>query len=307
MIISEFLKEGTNKKCRPRIFQIRCDNCSKEYNIDYTNQKRGFIKYHKDLCQSCKQLEQYKSGERSKEQCYKGGEESRKKMAGKKISELYSSEKCSEIQHKCSFPQEKNPMYGKNYQSYGLIKYGKDRLGKSNEEFFGKEKSNQIKLKLSLATSGKNNPMYGKPTPMGSGNGWSGWYKEWYFRSLLELSYMINVIERFHLEWKSAETSDLKIKYKGFNGIEKTYVADFIINEKYLVEIKPKKLHNSKIVQIKKNAAEDFCKERNFIYKLTYPPKLLSFEEIEILLSSNKLRFIDRYQEKYNSLKMNNL
>ena len=34
--------------------------------------------------------------------------------------------------------------------------------------------------------------MYGRFSPRGSGNGWSGWYKEWYFRSLLELSYMIN-------------------------------------------------------------------------------------------------------------------
>jgi len=48
--------------------------------------------------------------------------------------------------------------------------------------------------------------MYGKPAPIGSGNGWSGWYKGWYFRSLLELSFMINVIERFKMSWQNAET-----------------------------------------------------------------------------------------------------
>jgi hypothetical protein len=38
--------------------------------------------------------------------------------------------------------------------------------------------------------------MYGKPSPNGSGNGW-------YFISLHELSYMVNVIERFKLKWNS--------------------------------------------------------------------------------------------------------
>ncbi len=45
---------------------------------------------------------------------------------------------------------------------------------------------------------GEGNNMYGRPSPQGSGNGWSGWYKERYFRSLRELMFLIYA-ERFGL------------------------------------------------------------------------------------------------------------
>lgn len=38
-----------------------------------------------------------------------------------------------------------NPMYGKNYQAYGLIKRMQQIKGKTFEEFYGKEKANLIK------------------------------------------------------------------------------------------------------------------------------------------------------------------
>ena len=82
--------------------------------------------------------------------------------------------------------------------------------------------------------------MYGKPAPIGSGNGWSGWYKGWYFRSLLELSFMINVIERFNMPWISAENQTYKISYVDTNLKQRNYYADFIIDNKYIVECKPK-------------------------------------------------------------------
>ena len=47
---------------------------------------------------------------------------------------------------------------------------------------------------MSASMSGEQNPMFGKQTPTGAGNGWSGWYKDWYFRSLGELSYVVNVL-----------------------------------------------------------------------------------------------------------------
>jgi hypothetical protein len=62
-----------------------------------------------------------------------------------------------------------------------------------------------MKKKMSDSISGEKNFWFGKPSPVGSGNGWSGWYKGWYFRSLLELSFMIKVIERFKFSWKSAD------------------------------------------------------------------------------------------------------
>ena len=47
-------------------------------------------------------------------------------------------------------------------------------------------------LLLSKASSGENNPMFGRPSPNKSGAGIGGWYKEKiYFRSILELSFII--------------------------------------------------------------------------------------------------------------------
>lgn len=305
MIISEFLKEGSNKKCRPRIFQIICDECGKEYVIDYSNQKKGVEKYNKDLCQSCKQKEQYKSGKRSRDQCHKGGEKSKQKLKGKSFKELFSNEKYLKIKDKISKSGNSNPMYGNSYHTFGLKNYSASIKGQNFDEIYGVQKSKEIKEKISKP--GELNPMYGKPSPKGSGNGWSGWYKGWYFRSLHELSYMINVIERFSFSWKNAETADLTIPYFDFEGEKKTYVADFLIGEKYLVEIKPKKLHGSQLVKKKKQAAIKFCSNKNLTYKLTYPPKLLTYDEIKLLVDNGVIELLDRYKEKYKQLKMNML
>lgn len=53
----------------------------------------------------------------------------------------------------------------------------KSNKGKTFEEIYGKEKAVELKEKLSERFSGEGNPMFGKPSPEGSGNGWSGWYK----------------------------------------------------------------------------------------------------------------------------------
>jgi len=165
----------------------------------------------------------------------------------------------------------------------------------------GLKLSEETKLKISKATSGKNNPMYGKPSPQGSGNGWSGWYKGWFFRSLMELSFMINVIERFNFKWESAENKKYKIEYKDWNNNERTYYADFILNEKYMIEIKPMKLHNSKSIILKKNAAIDFCKKNNLKYKLIDPIKILSKKDLINMIEIKDLKFLEKYKEKFNN------
>ena len=110
---------------------------------------------------------------------------------------------------------------------------------------------------------------------------------------------MINVIERFNFLWESAETKKYKIKYFDYKGTERTYHPDFCIEGKYLVEIKPKKLWWSDNVVRKKNAAIQFCHQNNLKYKLTYPVKTLSFNDIKILVNLNKIIFTDRYNKKF--------
>jgi hypothetical protein len=170
---------------------------------------------------------------------------------------------------------------------------------------FGKEvadeKLKSVKAKLSILNSGSGNPMFGKPSPKGSGNGWSGWYKGWYFRSLRELTYMIKIIERFNLKWVSGESKKYKISYQDFKGSDRNYFPDFIINGKYIVECKPKKLWTSDNVIRKKNAAIEYCLTNDLTYKMVDIGKI-SDEEIKTLKENGFIIFLPRYEKKYKEM-----
>ena len=185
----------------------------------------------------------------------------------------------------------KNPMYGRSVYSVWLEKYGKEEADKRNEE---------MKRKKSEKSSGKNNPMYGKPAPKGSGNGISGWYKGWYFRSLRELSYMVNVIEKEGHEWRSLDnTPDFRIKYLDKNGHERSYCPDFLIDNKIIVEIKPKKLQGLDSVVRKQNAAIMYCKSRNLVHIIT-DVEILDFSIIEKMVNDGVVQLTDKSLKKFN-------
>jgi len=230
MILSEIqLTNGYNNKNKPKVTQqiiIKCDNCQKEYKSSLSNQITGFKKYNKDLCRGCRQKLQIKQGIRGK-QYVNAGIAAIKKMKGKTFEELYGIEKAKKIkkQYSLNSTGKNNSNYGAKFSHGFGEKYWLDKYkGKTWEEFYGKEKSNKLKQNMSIRTSGENNPMYGKPSPQGSGNGWSGWYKGWYFRSLKELSYMINIIERFHLKWENGEQKKYRIEYKDWKGLKELII-----------------------------------------------------------------------------------
>lgn len=170
--------------------------------------------------------------------------------------------------------------------------------GKRLEDIVGVDRAAEIKRKKSERYMGSGNPMYGRPAPVGSGNGWSGWYDGWFFRSILELSYRIKVIDRYNMKWESGESSKYKIQYVDENGIERNYFPDFIINEKYMVEIKPPRLHNSHTVLLKTNAATEYCNNNNMTYKITSVAPLTT-NEIKELIKNKKVILTERYQAKY--------
>lgn len=148
--------------------------------------------------------------------------------------------------------------------------------------------------KKSVKASGKGNPMYGKPAPQRSGNGWKGWYRDWHFRSLREAMFMIE-LDRKGLAWKSAERKPYIIPYE-FMGKARTYRADFIVGNE-LWELKPKCLHHSPSVVAKRLAAERFCAEHGLTYRL---------EDIEIrkdviheALRAGLIRFDGDYERRF--------
>lgn len=180
-----------------------------------------------------------------------------------------------------------NSMYGKSVESVWKIKYSDEEVNQRIKH------RNEL---LSAAFSGEKNPMYGKPSPKGSGNGISGWYKGWYFRSIGELSFMIKYIERFNMKWINAESKQYKIPYV-HNNTNKNYFADFIINDKYIVEVKPKALQNTDINKIKKQYAELFCAANGLKYKLIAPVRL-SDDEMKELILSNKITLLERFKPR---------
>lgn len=284
MILSEIKKLKCGRDDKSQRINIVCDNCGKEYIIKLRSQQNGFLKNNKDICKSCidrKNIVKYN-----------------KLQKGKTLEERIGIEKAKKAKSKMSKSRS-----GKGNPNFGGIWHGVNQgllnKGKKLEEIHGIEKAARMRENLSIKFSGKNNPMYGNPSPQGSGNGWSGWYKGWFFRSFKELSYMIFVIERFNLKWENAEQNKYKIKYIDWKGNSRTYHSDFLIEEKYLVEIKPKNFWNSDGVKRKKEAAEIWCKENNFKYKLTECTKQITFKEIQDLIKENKLIFTKRYQQKF--------
>jgi hypothetical protein len=140
--------------------------------------------------------------------------------------------------------------------------------------------------------------MYGKPTPQGSGNGWSGWYKSFYFRSLHELSYIVNILEKRGLSFESAEQKKYRIDYIDWDGKPRTYCADFIVECNLMIECKPSKLHTSETVILKARAALEFCKKHGLTYSIIDPP-MLTPSQIQQLYKQGLLRWLPRYQQKY--------
>lgn len=218
---------------------------------------------------------------------------------------------------------EKNPFYGKKHTPETIVKISKLKKGiklthsgsfKKGEihntrsiydcwiNRYGKVKADEkmitYRKKLSIVNSGVNNNMYGKPSPIGSGNGWSGWYKGWYFRSLLELSYMINIIERFNLKWEKGEQKKYRIPYINEVNEVRNYFPDFVINNKYIIECKPRSLQNLKINLLKKDGAIDFCNNNNMLYKIKDCEKI-TISELTVLYNNGLVKLTKKYKNKF--------
>jgi len=164
-----------------------------------------------------------------------------------------------------------------------------------NNRGLSKQKINQWKKKLSKANSGSNNAMYGKPSPQGSGNGWSGWYNGFYFRSLLELSYLKYLFDN-DVKFRTAETQEFKVEYKDWEGNKRNYFPDFYLEDtKEIVEIKPKKLVNSKQNKSKFKAAK---KKYGNKFKIITEEIKISDDEIKILYENHEVKFLERYENK---------
>lgn len=265
----------------------KCPNCDKD--ITYT-QKGSYNRALKlqALCKSC--------AKKGKNNSFYG---QRHSLSTKKIlrekSSTYIHTDQSRKKRSAKMSGSNNSMFGRNFYDIWVKRYGEEEANKRMVTY---------REKQSVNSSGKNNPMYGRPSPQGSGNGWSGWYKGWYFRSLRELSYVVKHLEKNNLKWESAEKKKFTIPYKDWDGADRTYRPDFFVENKDLVEIKPNKLKQATTVNLKKIAAEKFCKKSGYNY-IMIEPEILSDKDIKELYKSGKIKFIERYDKKFKERYLN--
>ena len=78
-----------------------------------------------------------------------------------------------------------------------------------------------------------------------------------------------------------------------------------MINDKYIVECKPKRLWNYSKNIHKKVGALVFCKENNLIYKMVDCDKLKIDETIKLYLDS-RIKFTNKYKKRIENLIENN-
>lgn len=109
--------------------------------------------------------------------------------------------------------------------------------GKTLEEMYGTEKGNEIRHQHSVRMTGSRNPAYGK-VYFNGGKSVKGKYKEIFFRSLLEYSFLK------HLETNGVDVTTevmtcTPIPYQ-VDGHDRTYTPDFhVIPMNIVYEIKP--------------------------------------------------------------------
>lgn len=286
-IISEIKRNKRNNIIITQRVNVKCQKCGLIKNIKYGAHKVNRLKalnktYYCHKCCSRNIISKYNDEHPQLGICY---------------NEKYGKDKADVIKEK----QRKNmPKKFIEKRQISGIGHKDPKKNKTYEEYYGIERTKIIKDKFG-DRRGKNNPQYGKPAYHGSGNGWSGWYKGWYFRSLRELSFMINYIEENDIKWKSAEEKQYAIPYIHYDGTDRNYFADFILNENMLVEIKPFNLINSPLVKLKTDAAIRWCKNKNMLYNIISDKeyKLLTNKDIKQLVDMGLLKWLSRYQEKY--------
>jgi len=88
------------------------------------------------------------------------------------------------------------------------------------------------------------------------------------------------------------------IKYIDTEGVSRTYTADFLVNEKILVEVKTRNHQQDPKVQEKARAAKAFCTEKGWKY-LMLEPKGFTRSEVISLRKNKVISLTRKNEEKY--------
>lgn len=123
----------------------------------------------------------------------------------------------------------------------------------------------------------------------------SGKYKKYFFRSMNELSFIVNYLEKKNIEAISGEKTK-GIKYFDQNNKKRTYFPDFITN-KFIFEIKPKHFWLCDEVILKSQAAIEYANKNNLKFRLVKYPVII--KPILNKYFNNEIKFTKTGLEKF--------
>ncbi len=161
-------------------------------------------------------------------------------------------------------------------------------------ERFGVAEADKRRARMNAqqGSSGASNPMHNKPSPQGAGNGWKGWYRGHYFRSLREACCMLS-LDQAGIEWQTGET--LSIPY-AFLGVQRTYRPDYVVGTQ-LLEVKPTRLHDTPQVSAKHVGAEAYCAAKGLTYELV--DVTIDAEAVYEAWATGLVRFSHDYEQRF--------
>lgn len=272
---------------------VVCDACDCSMEKSKSALSAQLVKYSgKKYCKSCA----IKINNRNRDPLIKQRmtEAAAKSCRGKTLEEKVGISRAQKLKNDMSIRNsgQNNPNYGGIY-SKG---FADNPLTGSWTTRFGEMKADELRRNLSTKNSGKNNPMFGKPSPKRAGNGISGYYKHYYFRSLLELSYILYA-EDAKIEIESAERRIHRFLYE-FDGLSYTYTPDFYLpSDDMYVELKPTSLIRSprnlaKISAVKNAGKNIIMLTEKDIKKISRDQLLQLINDELVTVDPNKHHFI---------------
>jgi len=183
-------------------------------------------------------------------------------------------------------PYERTPEI-KNKISESLLKYYSEH-----------EVSEETRIKLSQAWKD------GKYENVNMGRGYNGFFysiknnKKFFFRSLLELCYLIQIENNKDISFYDIEPFQIKLPNNHH------YTPDVFLNGEILVELKPKKhllYEDEERFNLEVSSAEEYCKKHNLTFKVIYDEDLdFRSDKFKRWLLNNK-EDLSKYQITFSS------
>jgi hypothetical protein len=193
-----------------------------------------------------------------------------------------------------------NGRFGKSIKEISIDKYGKEIGMQKYEEWSQKLEKNGFQ-------EGKLNPSFGKSPPTNAGRSYKGWYKDLFFRSTLELAFILKYESLNKCLPISGDDAQYRLTYKSADSKIRTYVPDFVcLINNIIYELKASAFVSDKNNLSKTEAAHKLLLETKFTYKVITEKDIDNFNcdsflsKLKNLHDTGKIKLTDKSVIKLN-------